>query len=394
MPINSSRPTVLIYRTYLLPASETFIRSQARQLQKYRPHFVGCRKVAGIDVPAGEATLLNEGRLLGRARQAVFETTGASPTLDAVIHRLSPALVHAHFGLDACLVLPAALRYGVPLITTFHGYDITTTDHEWRRTRLGRSYLSRRPALQSEGTLFLAVSQFIKDKLIDRGFDPGKIRVQYIGVDTNFFKPDPSIPREPVVLFVGRLKENKGCAYLIRAMKEVEATTPDAKLVVIGDGPLRRQLEQEASGCLRAYTFLGTQSPLEIRRHLQTASVVCVPSVEIRSGESEGFGLVFCEAQACGTPVVSFAVGGIPEAVANGQTGFLVQERDWQGLAERISMLLHNQDLWRDFSRAGRHRVVNHFDLGRQTAALETIYSEVARVPAREAAYDSNLSLC
>src|SRR5208337_2794171 len=139
MPINSSRPIVLIYRTYLLPASETFIQSQARQLQKYHPHFVGCRRVPGIDVAASEVTLLNGSRLLGRARQAVFETTGASPTLDAVIHRLSPALVHAHFGLDACLVLPAALRCGVPLITTFHGYDITTTDYEWRRTRLGRS---------------------------------------------------------------------------------------------------------------------------------------------------------------------------------------------------------------------------------------------------------------
>jgi glycosyltransferase involved in cell wall biosynthesis len=87
--------------------------------------------------------------------------------------------------------------------------------------------------------------------------------------------------------------------------------------------------------------------------------------------------MVFTEAQAMGLPVVSFASGGIPEAVADGQTGFLVPEGDWRALGARILLLLRDGKLWTQFSRAGELRVRSQFDIRKQAQALEVIYERV-----------------
>ena len=112
---------------------------------------------------------------------------------------------------------------------------------------------------------------------------------------------------------------------------------------------------------------------------MNRASVFCVPSITIDSGMSEGFGLVFAEAQAMGLPVVSFATGGIPEAVAHGTTGYLGPERDCEFLAAHITLLLKDSSLWSKFSAAGIAAATERFNLRRQTAVLEGMYDEVIR---------------
>jgi glycosyltransferase involved in cell wall biosynthesis len=92
------------------------------------------------------------------------------------------------------------------------------------------------------------------------------------------------------------------------------------------------------------------------------------------SGDAEGFGLVFVEAQACGVPVVSYRSGGVPEAVADGETGLLATERDIDGLADRLRTVLTDDDVWLRMSACGRRRTVEQFDLTRQTARLEDVY--------------------
>jgi len=259
-------------------------------------------------------------------------------------------------------------------LTTFHGFDATVKDEYARRSHYAhRIYPRRREELKREVRLFIAVSKFIERKLLEQGFPRDKIVVHYIGVDTEIFKPDPAVPRESVVLFVGRLVENKGCEYLIRAMRRVQAAMPQVELVVIGDGPLRPALERLAGETLGRYRFLGSQSPEGVRSWMNRARVFSVPSVTAKSGVSEGFGLVFAEAQAMGLPVASFATGGIPEAVVHGVTGFLAEERDWEMLAEHISSLLKEDNIWRRFSVAGQSRVRALFDLQKQTSALEEI---------------------
>ena len=154
--------------------------------------------------------------------------------------------------------------------------------------------------------------------------------MHYTGIDTEFFNPQRPAVRAPIVLFVGRLVAKKGCDYLIRAMARVQETAPEVRLVVLGDDHLRNQLERQATAVLKNFIFLGAKEPVVVKHWMGRATVFCTPSVTAPSGDAEGFGMVFVEAQAMGLPVVSFASGGIPEAVANNETGFLVAEKDWE----------------------------------------------------------------
>jgi glycosyltransferase involved in cell wall biosynthesis len=110
---------------------------------------------------------------------------------------------------------------------------------------------------------------------------------------------------------------------------------------------------------------------------MNEATVFCVPSVTAGSGDTEAFGMVFAEAQAMGLPVVSTTSGGIPEAVADGVTGFLVSERAAGPIAEKITLLLENREMWHQFSVAGMKRVRERFDLRRQCLKLEQLYRDV-----------------
>ena len=183
-------------------------------------------------------------------------------------------------------------------------------------------------------------------------------------------------------MFVGRLVEKKGCVHLLHAMRMVEAQMPGARLVIVGDGPLRATLEAEVRASLRRCEFIGAASPQSVSDWMCRASVVAVPSVVAANGDSEGLCLVVCEAQAMGLPVVGFRGPGIE--VVDGEAGLLVPQRDENALAHALLALLRNEALAARMGEAGRGRVERLFNLRRQTALLEEQYDEVlGRVPAK-----------
>src|SRR5690606_4339309 len=122
------------------------------------------------------------------------------------------------------------------------------------------------------------------------------------GVDVCEFTPDPGVQREPIVLFVGRLVPQKGCDLLLRAMRTVQQRVPEARLIVIGDGPERGRLERIAAASMSGVEFLGSQPHWVVKQWLNRAHVFSVPSVTTESGRTEGFGMVFVEAQAMRVP--------------------------------------------------------------------------------------------
>ncbi len=283
------------------------------------------------------------------------------------------------------LVAPLAKALRVPLVVTFHGYEATMRDEYAARSfYLHRRYLRRRAELARDGALFVAVSRFIRDRLVTQGFPADRTVTQHIGIDVDQFLPDPAVERANIVLFVGRFDVLKGGEFAIRAMAEVGRAVPDTELVLIGDGPARAALEALAAQLGLRCRFLGFQPQAAIKAWLNRARILCVPSITIETGQAEAFGLVFLEAQAMGVPVVSFASGGIPEAVAHGATGFLARERDWQALAGFMVRLLSEPGLWPAMSRAGQERVRSSFDLRSLTRGLEDLYRLALReFPAR-----------
>ena len=371
---------LLIYRDELLGASETFILRQGEALREFRPVYVGLRLVEGLCVPDERCELLVGPGRLNRPRRLFCELFGPSPRQTARVRALCPALVHAHFGPDATHALPLARALCVPLVLTHHGYDVTTEDQALARSPSLRLYLKRRARLYQSAALVLCVSRFVRDKAVGKGAPPHKTLVHYIGIDIRSFTPDPAVTRSDSVLFVGRLVENKGCEHLLHAMRVVQQTRPKCRVVVIGDGPERPRLEQVAYELgLRHVSFLSTQPSGLVRHWMNRARVFSVPSATVDSGASEGFGMVFAEAQAMHLPVASFATGGIPEAVVHGETGLLARERDIAGLANNILSLLSDRSMWDRFSEAGQKRARELFDIRRQTVVLEGLYRAVLR---------------
>lgn len=377
---NLVKPAVVIFNSLLLPPSQTFIRDPAEKLEQFTAYYVGSRRVSGLDLPPERTLVVNQGNFFGKIEEQLFKLSGFAPRLYRQVQQLNPVLIHAQFGLSGALILPWARSLGISVIVHYRGADATIDEESSRYTSLNHwLYFQRKEKLKRETRLFITVSKFIKDKLIEQGFPPEKIISHYHGVDLDRFRPDPEIKREPVVLFVGRLTEKKGCAYLIQAMAQVQLELPYVELVMIGDGPLKSQLEAQAARSLRHYRFLGTQPPDVVKNWMNRAQLLAAPSITASQGDSEGLPNVVLEAQAMALPVVSTTHAGIPEAVIHGETGFLTAERDVEGLADYSLRLLKDSDLWQHFSAKGREQVEANFDRAKQTRVLEGIYEAVLR---------------
>ena len=178
---------------------------------------------------------------------------------------------------------------------------------------------------------------------------------------------------------------SKRTVYLLRAFSIIASEFPEIRLVIIGGGPLEQSLKNEAIslGIAGRVDFLGVQPHAETLRWVKEAVAVIVPSITASSGDSEGLPTVLFEAGALGVPVVASLTSGIPEAVRDGETGFLLPERDIEGLAQRMSLLIGSPDLRDRLGCAARTMMEASFDIENQTAILEDYYDRLIqdRVP-------------
>jgi glycosyltransferase involved in cell wall biosynthesis len=219
-------------------------------------------------------------------------------------------------------------------------------------------------------------SRLIAGQALARGCPEQKLVQHYIGIDLEKFTQPKNESDEPSLLFVGRLVEKKGCTYLLQAMEQLKPKFPELRLTIIGDGDLKSALQQEVSARQLNVDFAGTASASEIREQLASSWLFVAPSITAVNGDTEGLGMVFLEAQALRTPVVSFRSGGLVEAVDEGETALLSDEKDVTGLARNIEHLLENSTLRHNMGQKGRARVEQHFDVRLQCAKLESIYAE------------------
>jgi glycosyltransferase involved in cell wall biosynthesis len=188
------------------------------------------------------------------------------------------------------------------------------------------------------------------------------------------------VARRRRILFIGRFVEKKGGEYLLRAYARLRNRVPDAELTMVGDGPLQKKLEQLAGELQIPVRFPGALGAVQVKREIDEARVLCLPSVTAGNGDAEGFGMVLLEAQACGVPVVTSARGGAEEGVIDGKTGFAFAERDVDTLSERLTRVLTDDDLALSMSEEARPFVKQRFDIRRCTRSLEQLYDEITGV--------------
>jgi glycosyltransferase involved in cell wall biosynthesis len=373
--MTAARPSALIFRKRVLPWSETFIAAQAGAMTRYAPVLAGYHRV-----PSGDALLGDMPRVLLDAHSPVpslekllLKQFGRLPTRwFSAIRAYRPSIVHAHFGSSAVPGRLIAQALDIPLVVTYHGMDITV------RARSEAALAHRREAF-ADATTVVAVSEYIARRVREAGCPPEKVVVHFIGVDTGYFSPADGPRSATRVLFVGRLVAKKGVIHLVRAMREVQRSLPEAELVIAGDGDLRAGLERAARDAGVRAVFLGVQTPEEVRALMRGAALVAGPSIMDARGNEEGLPMVFVEAQACGTPVVVSTSGGTGEGVVDGETGLLFAPGDESALSEHLLSLLGDGARRARMGVAARAHVEQRFDLRKQTGVLESLFDAARR---------------
>jgi colanic acid/amylovoran biosynthesis glycosyltransferase len=373
--------TILVYRDRIVPRSEAqFLRRLYIGFERLKPVWIGRHRGDGLDDLDTEPKFLGREGMLGLLDRGVFKHLGTlPPTPD--LPALNPRLVHAHFGRGGALALPIARALGVPLVVHYHGGDATKDKH-YRRGIVPTIYQQRLAQLQREAALIICVSDFIRDRLLARGFPPQKLLVHRYGVEIATEQArTPVVTGEPYFLFAGRFVEKKGIGVLLDAVRLLEGEGRDIRLLLVGDGPTAGKLRQAAAG-LKHVSFLGWLPNAELRGLMRGALAVCVPSMEAASGDAEGLPNVVLEAMAEGVAVVASRHAGIGEAVEDGRTGRLVPPGDVSALAAALRQLIDAPEEARKMGAEAHRTACDRFDAMAQSRRLEDKLLEViAKAP-------------
>ena len=365
--------SVLVFRKRIIAYSETFIPSQARSLPSWTPILVGIdHNRSGTALLSGLNTcILNAGGLFNSVRSIALKRLKVMPgDWRRRLESYRPLLIHAHFGPDGLAAIPIARSLGIPLITTFHGFDITKHSPV-------NQYIRRRPAVFSACNKVIAVSQFIADQLVIHGCPREKIIIHHIGIDPRQFSVPDGQTRRTGLLFIGRLVQKKGCEDLLRALTMMDPDLlKEHPLQIVGEGeqlPSLKRIAHELGDCVR---FLGRKRQDEIADLMAKSALLVVPSKTGHNGDSEGLPISLLEAMSMRLPIVATLHSGIPEAITHEHNGLLVPENDPEQLASAITRLLKNQELAQRLGDQARETVLMHFDVAKQGQLLETIYTD------------------
>lgn len=285
-------------------------------------------------------------------------------------------IVHCHFGPNGLKALPL-IELGVlkgKLITSFYGYDVTM-------------YPLQNPQdiyrqLFEKGSLYTGITAFLIDKVRALGCPKDKLVKLPIGVDLSkyMFQERTLESNEPIkIITVARLVEKKGIEYSIKALAKVVERYPNLEYQIVGDGYLRESLEVliKELNLLGKVKLLGWMTQEEVRQLYSNAHIFILSSVTASDGDQEGQGLVLQEAQAMGLPVLSTLHNGIPDGVLNGESGFLVPERDVDALAEKLVYLIEHPEICPEMGRTGRAHVEAHYDVNKLNDQLVKIYQHL-----------------
>ncbi len=285
-------------------------------------------------------------------------------------------IMHAHSSKAGLVGRLAARLAGTPAVFfTAHNSIFYENWPEWKKT----VFAAAERLLAYNTRHIIAVSGALRNELLEREkIDRQKVVTIYNGIDPTPYNVGPDreetlralgLEGGRVVGTVARLAPQKGVLYFIRAVAGL-SELQGVSFVVVGDGPLRAELEAEAVnlGLKGKVVFLGYRR--DVDKILNCLDILVLPSL------TEGLPLIILEAMAAARPVVATTVGGIPEAVLDGVNGFLVQPGDADALAFAIRKMLENRIMAESMGEAGRRRVLEMFSLEEMVKKTERLYLE------------------
>ena len=286
-------------------------------------------------------------------------------------------LLHIYFGNNGVFWLPFFRRRAIPIIVSFHGADVAVGLNTPRGQR-------RLQQVFEAADLLLARSQSIRESMIAAGCSPNKVRIQRTGVPGPDFEYRPrSFPGGGGFQFLQacRLIEKKGVEVTLKAYAKFLRRWPSSRLVIAGDGPLRKSLEQlaEQLGVSSRTEFTGFLTKEQLLKVCYESHVFIHPSETTSTGDNEGIPNSLLEAMATGICSIATRHGGIPEAIEHLRNGILVEERDAEGICHWMNELAENWRLTADLGRQAAETISREFDAEAQIQKLESTYLELIR---------------
>jgi colanic acid/amylovoran/stewartan biosynthesis glycosyltransferase WcaL/AmsK/CpsK len=361
--------------------TQTFVYLYISNLRRVRPICLSVAPFINLDLfsfPRQDLYQVGLGpeSLRWLSASAIGKVIGRRILAERVLRRRGSRVIHAHFGPTGWWSLLLKRRLGLPLITTFYGYDTARDLHQ-----LGLDWSGCRQELFEEGDLFLVEGLFMKQQLVDLGCPPGKIQLQRLAIDLHsipYRLRKPNTDGKVSIIFVGRFVEKKGLLYALHAVRDAQLRNEfDLEFRIIGDGPLAGQVRAfiKANKMENRVRLLGALSYQDCLREIQHADLMLQPSVTAANGDNEGGApTVILEGQASGMPIVSTYHADIPYVVAPGKSAVLVPERDQKALGDALVYLLGHPAAWEEMGRAGRDHVQKFHSIELEAAALEDKY--------------------
>jgi glycosyltransferase involved in cell wall biosynthesis len=298
--------------------------------------------------------------------QVPFFVISMFKKLCEIIKKYNIDLINAHWGLPSGLIAVMSKSiYRVPVVTTLYGAELYISKS---RYSIFRSFLKRAISNSDSVVAISDETRRVAWELTGRE----DIKIIPDGVDTDFYSPlnDGSEIKErlklsehKVIFSCGRMVERKGFEYLIRAMQIVIKEFPKTKLILVGEGPEKSKLMKIALnlGINEDIIFPGIVSEEDLAKYYAACDIFILPSIIDSRGDTEGSGTTLVEAMATGKPVIGTKVGGIPYALRDMEGGFLVEQKNpWQ-LAEKIIILLRDENLRKELGRRGRRVAEERF---------------------------------
>jgi colanic acid/amylovoran biosynthesis glycosyltransferase len=375
---------VLHFRQTFSVLSETFIYDKIKEIERQ----IGGQHVLTLDrirekerpwarthevsAPGWKTPWVLVGRLQGRLGKIPPFTVrwGAiRRRLRTVVREVKPDVIHAHFGPEGALIGPVAADCGIPLVTSFHGFDASRLLKVPEWLGLYRDHVFA-------GRWTTAISDVMAGCLTEAGLDPDRSAVIHVGKDLDRypFRPSGSIRR---FISIGRMVPKKGYTDAVRAFSGATRGREDVRLDIVGDGPLLDEVQAlvQKLGANDRIKIHGAVPHRTVIEMLAAADAFLLASKVADDGDSEGMPTVLIEAQASGLPCITTRHSGIPEGIPPENHGWLAEEGDVAGLEERIGCALElGHDDLRRMAEAGRRHVEEHYDVRSEAEKMISLY--------------------
>lgn len=295
-----------------------------------------------------------------------------------LLKKKKTSLIHAYFGSGAIRILPYKKKTKIPLVTSFHGVDVSA-----RLKKKG--YKKKLRQVFKHSSRVFAVSSYMKRRLVRLGCPKKKIRVIRTGIDLRKFPYHPTkAPKKKQViriLSVGRLVEKKGMDVLIKAFAKVHKKYPRTRLTIIGKGNKKKQLQKliRRHSLRKVVKLKGERSHPEVRKAMRKAHLFVLASRTAKNRDQEGIPNALVEAMATGVPVVATTHSGIPELIQHKKSGLLAREGSVSALAKQMKKMIGMKKRWPRMQRMARKKVEKEYNICRQIRKAEKIYASVIK---------------